>query len=96
MEKIGHRAWWFTIAAVVVVIGMGFIHWRLLWLEVIFVPLALLGLWDVTQKRHSILRNYPVIGHMRFLLEGMGPEIHQYLVESDEDGRPFNRDVSAP
>lgn len=35
----------------------------------------LLGAWDVVQKRHSILRNYPVIGHMRFLLEGIRPEI---------------------
>ena len=93
MEKIGHKVWWLTVAAGVAVIGMGFIHRRLLWLEVIFVPLALLGLWDVRQKRHSILRNYPVTGHMRFLLEGMGPELHQYVVESDQDGRPFNRDM---
>ena len=59
----------------------------------IFVPLVLLGLYDVTQKRHNILRNYPIAGHLRFLLEAMGPELHQYLVESDEDGRPFNRDA---
>ena len=93
MEKAGHRVWWATIAAAIAVVGMGLIHPRLWWLEVIFVPLALLGLWDVIQKRHSILRNFPVIGHMRFLLEGMGPEIHQYFVEGDEDGRPFNRDA---
>ena len=83
-----------TIAIVIALIRSGWAScipfWW--WLELIFVPLALLGLWDVTQKRHSILRNYPVAGHMRFLLEGMGPEIHQYLVESDQDGRPFNRD----
>jgi glutamate synthase domain-containing protein 2 len=92
MEKIGHKVWWLTIAIAVVLVGLAFIHWRLLWLELIFVPLALLGLWDVTQKKHSILRNFPVVGHLRFLIEGMGPEIHQYLVESDQDGRPFNRD----
>ncbi len=92
MEKIGHKVWWLTIALAIAVVGLAFIHWRLLWLELIFVPLALLGLWDVTQKKHSILRNYPLVGHLRFLLEGMGPEIHQYLVESDQDGRPFNRD----
>ncbi len=92
MEKIGHKVWWLTIAIAIAVVGLGFIHWRLWWLELIFVPLALLGLWDVTQKRHSILRNYPLAGHLRFLIEGMGPEIHQYLVESDQDGRPFNRD----
>ena len=93
MEKAGHKVWWATIAAAIAVVGMGLIHPRLWWLEVVFVPLALLGLWDVIQKRHSILRNYPMVGHMRFLLEGMGPEIHQYFVEGDEDGRPFNRDA---
>jgi glutamate synthase domain-containing protein 2 len=64
------------------------------WLvEILFVPLALVGIYDVAQPRHSILRNYPIAGHLRFILEGMGPEIHQYLVESDTDGRPFDRDT---
>ena len=56
-------------------------------------PLALLGIYDYFQTRHSILRNYPIVGHLRFMLEDMGPELHQYLVESDTDGRPFNRDT---
>ena len=56
-------------------------------------PLVLLGLLRQHQQRHSILRNYPIAGHMRFLLEGMGPELHQYLVENDTDGRPFDRDT---
>jgi len=55
-------------------------------------PLLALGLYDRSQKKHSILRNYPVLGRMRFLLEGTGPEIHQYFVESNTSGRPFNRD----
>ena len=53
----------------------------------------LLGIYDYFQPRHSILRNYPLAGRMRFLLEGMGPELHQYLVENDTDGRPFDRDT---
>jgi len=57
-----------------------------------FGGLAGLGLWDVTQSRHAILRNYPVIGHMRFLFEGIRPEIRQYLIESDQDEEPFSRD----
>ena len=65
--------------------------WRLL--EIPFVPLALLGIYDYFQQRHSILRNYPLARRMRFLLEGMGPELHQYLMESDTDGRPFDRDT---
>lgn len=49
--------------------------------------------WDLLQKRHSVLRNYPVIGHFRYFFETIRPEIHQYFVESDWDGRPFDRDT---
>ncbi len=93
MEKIGWKALWAAIALALVVIGLAFVSPWFLLLELIFVPLVLLGLYDVTQRRHSILRNYPIAGHMRFLLEAMGPELHQYLVESDENGRPFDRDT---
>ncbi|GGO99457.1 FMN-binding glutamate synthase family protein [Wenjunlia tyrosinilytica] len=60
------------------------------------VPLALLGLlgsWDLLQRRHSVLRNYPVVGHVRFLLERIRPELQQYFVERNFDGRPFDREV---
>ena len=50
-----------------------------------------IGIYDITQKKHSILRNFPVLGHMRFLLEMIGPEIHQYFVESDTDGKPIDK-----
>lgn len=53
--------------------------------------LILLGLYDIFQKKHTILRNFPVIGHMRYLLEMIGPELHQYFVESDTDGKPIDR-----
>ena len=62
------------------------------WGLVFFVPLVLLGLCDLAQTKHSILRNYPIIAHFRFLFEAIRPEIHQYFVESDIDGRPYNRD----
>ena len=55
--------------------------------------LSLLGVWDVWQPRHAIMRNYPVIGHMRWLFEGIRPEIRQYLIESDHDEEPFSREV---
>ena len=57
-----------------------------------FAVLSAVGVYDVVQTRHSILRNYPVIGHMRFLFEGIRPEIRQYLIESDQDEEPFSRD----
>ena len=53
--------------------------------------LFLLGVHDVRQRRHSILRNYPVVGHLRFLLESFRPEIRQYIIEGDHDEVPFSR-----
>jgi glutamate synthase domain-containing protein 2 len=47
---------------------------------------------DLTQKRHAILRNYPVPGHARFLLETIGPELRQYVVAGNDEERPFSRD----
>ena len=50
-----------------------------------------LGLRDIRQTRHSVLRNYPVIGHLRFLAEFIRPEIRQYFIESDREAAPFSR-----
>ena len=58
---------------------------------VLFGGLSLLGLHDVLQRRHSILRNYPVSGHVRWMAEFVRPEIRQYLLESDEEAVPFSR-----
>ncbi|RCH59628.1 FMN-binding glutamate synthase family protein [Streptomyces sp. SDr-06] len=54
---------------------------------------ALLGCYDLFQRRHSVLRNYPVLGHARFLLEAIRPELQQYFVERNYDGRPYDRDT---
>ena len=53
--------------------------------------LFLLGIYDLRQHRHAVLRNYPVVGHLRFILESIRPEIRQYIIESDNDAVPFNR-----
>ena len=50
-----------------------------------------LGLKDMSQRTHALLRNFPVLGNLRFLFEMLRPEIRQYFVESDEDGKPFDR-----
>ena len=47
---------------------------------------------DLLQKRHAILRNFPVVGHFRYLLEEVGPELRQYIVTSNDEERPFSRD----
>ncbi|MBK4217651.1 FMN-binding glutamate synthase family protein [Paracoccus caeni] len=61
----------------------------------VLVPLALLGIYDLVQTRHAVLRNYPVIGHIRFLMESFRPEIRQYMIESDQDEVPFSRQARA-
>src|SRR5258706_833595 len=54
--------------------------------------LVIVALHDVTQKRHAVLRNFPVVGHFRYWLEAIGPELRQYIVTSNDEERPFSRD----
>lgn len=62
------------------------------WGALIFGALGAVGIWDLCQKRHAVLRNYPVIGHFRYLFESIRPEMRQYFFESNQDGRPFSRE----
>ncbi len=61
----------------------------------IFGGLTLLGIHDLVQKDHAVLRNYPISAHLRFLLEEIRPEMRQYFFESEKDGMPFSRDTRA-
>ncbi len=61
----------------------------------IFGALTLLGVRDLLQKSHAVLRNYPISAHLRFLLEEIRPEMRQYFFESEKDGMPFSRDTRA-
>lgn len=70
-------------------------HANWYWLLLITLPLTLIGVWDILQTRHSLLRNYPLLAHLRWLFEGIRPEIRQYLVESDTDAIPFSREQRA-
>lgn len=56
-----------------------------------FIALSLLGVIDLSQTKHAIRRNYPVIGNLRFLFEFIRPEIRQYFMESDDQQLPFSR-----
>jgi glutamate synthase domain-containing protein 2 len=61
----------------------------------VFGGLTALGVSDLLQKNHAILRNYPISAHLRFLLEEIRPEMRQYFFESEKDGMPFSRDIRA-
>ena len=59
---------------------------------VLFGFLTLVGIYDLIQTKVAILRNYPVIGHLRFMLEFIRPEIRQYFIEGDNDETPFSKE----
>ena len=61
----------------------------------ILITLVTIGTRDLLQTRHSVLRNYPLIGHIRFLLEEIRPELRQYFFEDDKNGLPYSRDRRA-
>ena len=54
--------------------------------------LAAVVLYDVLQRKHAIIRNFPIIGHFRYWLEAVGPELRQYIVTDNDEERPFSRD----
>lgn len=64
---------------------------KIWWLLVVAIALTCLGIYNINQKRHAILRNYPISGHIRFLFEGFRPEIRQYFLEGDKEEVPFSR-----
>jgi len=80
----------FVLALLAAVLSGGIV-WIVL--AVIFAALLALGVHDLVQRRHSILRNYPILGHARFMLESIRPEMQQYFIERNYDGRPFDRDT---
>ncbi len=89
------RQWFFVLAPIALVASLALVWVNTWWvvLAVIVAVLAAIGVWDVTQTRHAILRNYPVVGHGRYMAEKLRPELIQYFIESDIDGRPFSREV---
>ncbi|MER2088267.1 MAG: FMN-binding glutamate synthase family protein [Sporosarcina sp.] len=67
----------------------------LLVLFLVIIPITIaifLYFYDKRQKQHAILRNFPILGRMRYVLEKTGPELRQYLFDDDNDGEPFNRE----
>ncbi|MGY8704347.1 FMN-binding glutamate synthase family protein [Bradyrhizobium sp. 18BD] len=90
-----------TICAVVtaLLIGIGIADRKIF--DIMLIPilifgaLTLLGVRDLLQKSHAVLRNYPISAHIRFLLEEIRPEMRQYFFESEKDGMPFSRDTRA-
>lgn len=80
------------LAILAVAIGAGAVVWPwLLWAFVLLGPLLLLCAYDLLQKKHTILRNYPVVGHIRYMMEDARHHVRQYLIQGDKEGDPFTR-----
>jgi glutamate synthase (ferredoxin) len=67
----------------------------LIWIWGILAFLLAVVVYDLVQTKHAILRNFPIIGHFRYLLESVGPELRQYIVTGNDEERPFSRDQRA-
>ena len=82
----------FAAAAFLFLAGLLLTNW---WLIIIGGLLVALGIYDIMQSKHAILTNYPVAGHVRYVLEDFRPEIRQYLLEDDKEQVPFSRQQRA-
>ena len=79
-----------VVLAIISIVGLAW-SWHWIGPAVLFGLLSIVGITDLMQARRSIRRNYPVMAHFRFFLEGIGPEIRQYFIESDNEENPFSR-----
>ncbi|MFD1553802.1 FMN-binding glutamate synthase family protein [Putridiphycobacter roseus] len=84
----------FVISLTIILLS-NFISPNYLWWFILFGPLILIGIYDVFQNKHTILKNFPIIGHLRYMLESISPEIQQYFVERRTDGAPIDKNTRA-
>jgi len=93
VERWGRRPFLVTLGVMVLVVGLLVWAW---WPAVVLAPLVLLfgvmGISDMRQTQHTILRNFPVLGRVRYIFESVRPELRQYFVESDQEENPYSRE----
>ncbi|OGV37271.1 MAG: glutamate synthase [Legionellales bacterium RIFCSPHIGHO2_12_FULL_35_11] len=88
------RIWFLALGVLVLFVLFRFVALNYTdYIPVFIIGIFLLWLHDVTQKKKAIIRNFPVIGHFRYLFEFIRPEIQQYFIANDEEELPFNREV---
>jgi glutamate synthase domain-containing protein 2 len=81
----------YSLGSLFVVAVFSYLWEPFLWLLAIIIPLIMCGIYDMLQTRHTLWRNFPVIGRGRWIMEMLRPPLHQYFVESDIEGAPINR-----
>jgi len=84
-----------TIVLAIIFAVLTYYYEQWIWGFIVLIPLALVGLYNRFQKKHTILRNFPILGYFRYLFEMIAPEIQQYFIERTTDGKPFSRNHRA-
>jgi glutamate synthase domain-containing protein 2 len=84
--------YWTAPISFLLVFLLSMFHSHFAYLFIIVIPYIALGIYDINSN-HNVLRNYPILGHFRYILESVRPEIQQYFVSSNHSGRPFNREI---
>jgi len=89
------RRQWYIGFGIALLIALSFFAMleSIRWFIGLLIPLIILWIYDLIQKKHTILRNFPVLGHVRFFLEFIRPEIQQYFIATDESELPYNRET---
>ena len=81
-----------SVLLIILIETVFFLYWKIgLWTLTVLGPYIIIGIHDMLQSKHSMLKNFPVFGWGRYFMEFMRPKIYQYFVESDIDGRPISR-----
>lgn len=89
---VRHQFYLVSIVLLAAIAALSFIWFDILTALYVVVPLILLGIYDILQTKNNILRNYPVIGHLRQILQSIRPEIQQYFIQRDTEKAPFSRE----
>ncbi|MGB0453037.1 MAG: FMN-binding glutamate synthase family protein [Bacteriovoracaceae bacterium] len=87
------KAFFISYGLLGIIIGaLGFFVSEILYsLFIVYLPLGLLAIYESVQKHHTIMKNFPLFGRLRYVMEALRPKIYQYFIESDTDGTPVNR-----
>lgn len=81
----------FSVGSVLLCVALGMVVQQFFWMLLPLLSLIGVGLYDMVQKKHTIWRNFPLVGRGRMLVEILRPPFHQYFIESETDGRPVSR-----
>ena len=82
----------FSILSVILTAAVAYFLWPPFWFAFIVIgPILLMGWYDLLQTRHTLMRNFPILGRGRYVMEELRPKIYQYFIESDTDGKPVSR-----